>query len=152
MSSHKLPNAFFECIGRIEFLQTNWYLEEPVHAVLNRITGLLSSFVIGSMNVDRKRDKTCFDIARLLEGMDVIFQTVPMTQSEFATWAQSLNDDLDHIIDETLQKRVDVMNETDAYAKGVINSLNQAIDTGFVPSPNSEVDEFIDSIRKLSKD
>lgn len=97
MSLHKLPQSYFEAVGRIEFIQSNWYLEGRSRELMIRVTDTLSFLAPKMYELDNSHWKACENICSILEGLDVAYQSISTSDRRFELMLDQFFDHLDKI-------------------------------------------------------
>lgn len=83
MRLHKLPQSYFEAIGRIEFIQSNWYLEGRRRVLMAQITDTLSHLAPIMFDLTDTHTGVCEIISGMLQGLDTMYQSVPVNDPKF---------------------------------------------------------------------
>jgi len=99
MSFNSLPPSFFECVGRLDFIQENWYLEGPLHIYITRCAEVLSSLVASNLESTPGDFYLCDHLRKDLEWITTQFEKdVDQDTEEAKALVEALNHGLTEYI------------------------------------------------------
>lgn len=93
---HTLPASFYESIGRLEFIQENWYLSPELSQVIGRVVEILNPMVT-EPKLSGQQTIQCVQCALFLKELEDILTEIPL-EPDYEGAGRLLNEAIDEII------------------------------------------------------